>query len=85
MKNDHSKKLLQKVTSTLKEANDKRYAQVRFNLRDQTWEIWIDEKPAIVNMKDHEWAENKADELNYEYMARRAIKTTVDYVKGMVV
>lgn len=84
MKNDHSKNLIQKVSLALKEANDKRHAQVRFNLRDQTWEIWIDDKPAIVNMKDHEWAENKADELNYEYMARRAIKTTISYAKELV-
>lgn len=82
MKNDHSKNLIQKVSLALKEADG--FALIKFNDRDRTWEIWLGEKPYIVNIKSLVLAQATIDELNYEYMARRAIKTTISYVKEMV-
>lgn len=49
MKNDHSKNLIQKVSLALKEADG--FALIKFNDRDRTWEIWLGEKPYIVNIK----------------------------------
>lgn len=82
MKNDHSKNLIQKVSLALKEADG--FALIKFNDRDRTWEIWLGEKLYIVNIKSLVLAQATIDELNYEYMARRAIKTTISYVKEMV-
>ena len=82
MKNDHSKNLIQKVSLALKEADG--FALIKFNDRDRTWEIWLGEKPYIVNIKSLELAQATIDELNYEYMARQAIKTTLNYAKEVV-
>ena len=82
MKNDHSKNLIQKVSLALKEADG--FALIKFNDRDRTWEIWLGEKPYIVNIKSLVLAQAAIDELNYEYMARRAIKTTISYAKELV-
>lgn len=82
MKNDHSKNLIQKVSLALKEADG--FALIKFNDRDRTWEIWLGEKPYIVNIKSLVLAQATIDELNYEHMARRAIKTTISYAKELV-
>lgn len=84
MKSSHSKNLLQKVISTLKEVDRKDYAIVYRNPDNYTYEIWIDKKPAIVNIADIGEAVDKAKELNYQYMAHKAIKTTLDYVKDHI-
>jgi hypothetical protein len=65
---------LQKVAAALKAANDKLYAIVKYNVRDGSWEIWIDNKPAEVNFKDFDKAEDRCEELNYEYAARKAME-----------
>lgn len=84
MKSFHSKILLQKVISVLKEADKKDYALVHYNSDDGTYEVWIEGIQIFVNMLDIGEAVDKAKSLNYEYMARQAIKTTIDYVKEVV-
>lgn len=65
---------IQRVSAALKAANDELYAIIKYNVRDGSWEIWIDNKPAEVNFKDFDKAEDRCEELNYEYAARKAIE-----------
>ncbi len=84
MKSFHSKILLQKVISVLKEADGEDYAVVLRNADEQTYEIWIEGKCTIVNIADIGEAVDTAKGLNYQYMAHKAIKTTLDYVKDYI-
>ena len=65
---------LQKVADAIKTANDDLYAILKYNVRDASWEIWIDNKPAEVNFKDYDKAEDRCEELNYLYAARKAVE-----------
>ena len=65
---------LQKVADAIKAANDELYAILKYNVRDTSWEIWIDNKPAEVNFKDYNKAEDRCEDLNYLYAARKAVE-----------
>lgn len=65
---------LQRVAAALKAANDELHAIVKYNVRESAWEIWINNKPAEVNFKDFDKAEDRCEELNYAYAARKVIE-----------
>jgi hypothetical protein len=66
--------MLQKVADAIKAANDDLYAILKYNIRDSSWEIWIDNKTAEVNFKDYNKAEDRCEDLNYLYAARKAVE-----------
>jgi len=65
---------LQKVADAIKTANDDLYAILKYNVRDASWEIWIYNNPAEVNFKDYNKAEDRCEDLNYLYAARKAVE-----------
>lgn len=75
--------MLQKVANAIKAANDDLYAILKYNVRDSSWEIWIDNKPAEVNFKDYNKAEDRCEDLNYLYAARKAVEALVPAADDM--
>lgn len=70
----HRPDLILKVANILKLADEQRYAHVRYNVSNHTWEVWVDNKPALVNFSDNNKAEDKCEYLNYEYMASKVLE-----------
>lgn len=66
--------IIYKVAAALKQANEELYAIIKFNVDHKTWEIWIDNKPYLVNYASFDEAEDKCEELNYEYAAKKAVE-----------
>jgi hypothetical protein len=65
---------IQKIAAALKVANNEIYAHVRYNVHDDNWEVWIRGKPVEVNFKSHDEAENRCEDLNYEFMASKIME-----------
>lgn len=64
---------IQKIAAALKQANEEIHAHVRYNFRHETWEVWVDGTPVEVNFKSHDEAEDRCENLNYEYAARKVL------------
>jgi len=67
--------ILEKVADALRQANEELYSILKFNPKDHTWEIWVDSKPYLVNIKSHHDAEARCENLNYRYAATKAIES----------
>lgn len=74
---------LKKIANILKENSDSIYAHVRYNAAHKTWEVWIKTDPAEVNFKNHGEAEDRCEQLNFEYQARKVWEGMVKEM-GMV-
>ena len=77
---------IQKIAAALKAANEEIHAQVRYNPRHHTWEVWVENKAYEVNFKDFNEAEDRCENLNYEYAARKvleSLKGDVPYYNGI--
>lgn len=62
---------VKKIASILKENSDSIHAHVRYNAAHKTWEVWVRSEPAEVNFNRHDDAEDRAETLNFEFMARK--------------
>lgn len=69
--------LINQMASALKDANEKPYAHVRFNIAFLNWEVWTNDHPHYVNCT-HDEAEDLCEKLNYEYMAKEAAKIAIN-------
>lgn len=66
--------LIKILAKAIKDASERTPYQVRYNHKNDTWEIWNYDQPYIVNVKSHDDIENSCEQMNFEYVAEKVME-----------